>query len=615
MQSIAVNNLANNLDNKVIFLNNNLNSEVPQVEVVANIEQIETPTSEQPIDVAPAVKIPLKQKIKIFAIKVFKILKEKYCSESLVMGIDIRPNVIRVAISDEENGVWRVKNLYTKNIANTLNFENLEKNKNLYATALKQIISENKIKNKNVALAVPTSMAIIKNITMPLMSEENFKKATKINSFWQNLVQISDNLKDYSIFYRIARKLPASNEMEVLFVAAKTKDIKTYTDILNAAGLEVLVADISCFSLSNLAKLKDEVAADDKVHAIIKIGSDENFLQINDMGKPYIYDVFVPENEKMYVDEYIEHATFQTRFIAQVKHILTKHKESFGTEITEIEIISASPNISSFIDKMQEACEGVKISLSNLFEDIIFGKDVAQKLENNKFENQKNEWAIAIGLSTRKLKLFADKNDLNVSDKVNLAFDNQANTEKLKAKFISKIALSGLAIGFTILLLVLSIVFYAQYKIKVAEANKFNELNKIYIQKSADFKQITSDSATLMKLIKANESVGSNQDLLLTALKDLSGMIPDGVWLESVEFGKASEIKIIGRSLDEKNILKFSRLLDESSVIKNTYIDSMKITSAEAGSLSREFIIKGEIVRLNEAGAVVIKNEDAGGKK
>lgn len=583
------------ISNSVIILNNNLD-----INSNSEITPNETSTEAQ-------IKLTLKEKLKNFYSKTFKTLKDKYCSESLVMGIDIRPNVIRVAISDEEKGVWKVKHLFAKNVANTLNFENLEKNKNLYATAIKQIIIENKIKNKNVALSIPTSMAIVKSITMPLMSEENFKKATRINSFWQNLVQISDNLKDYSIFYKIARKLPESSEMEVLFVAAKTKDIKVYTDILNAAGLEVLVVDVSCFSLNNLSKLKDEQTHDEKIKTSIKIGSDENFLEINDKGKPYIYDIFVPENEKMYVDEYIEHATFQTRFIAQVKHILSKHKESFAIDISEIEIIASSPNINIFIDAISESLEGVKITQTNLFEDVTFSKNVLQKIEQ-----QKNEWAIAVGLSTRKLKLFNDKNDSEISDKVNLAFNNQDNTEKLKAKFISKIILSGLAAFCACLLVFLTLVFYTQYKIKVAQITKFNELNKIYIEKSANFKQITSDSGTLMKLVKANQTLGSNQDLLVTSLKDVSGLIPDGVWVQQLDFSfplkevgikddetkpKIMNIKITGKAFDEGNILKFSRNLDDSQIIKNTNIDSIKIIQSDEGGISREFIINGQIIR------------------
>ena len=43
--------------------------------------------------------------------------------------------------------------------------------------------------------------AIIRVVTAPLMNDEELKKAIDTNSLWENLVQLTDNLDDYSIFH------------------------------------------------------------------------------------------------------------------------------------------------------------------------------------------------------------------------------------------------------------------------------------------------------------------------------------------------------------------------------------------------------------------------------
>ena len=67
--------------------------------------------------------------------------------------------------------------------------------------------------------------AIIRVVTAPLMNDEELKKAIDTNSLWENLVQLTDNLDDYSIFHQVINRNSKDNTMDILFVASKLADI------------------------------------------------------------------------------------------------------------------------------------------------------------------------------------------------------------------------------------------------------------------------------------------------------------------------------------------------------------------------------------------------------
>ena len=41
------------------------------------------------------------------------------------------------------------------------------------------------------------------------------------DSLWENLVQLTDNLDDYSIFHQVISRDQTENTMDILFVASK----------------------------------------------------------------------------------------------------------------------------------------------------------------------------------------------------------------------------------------------------------------------------------------------------------------------------------------------------------------------------------------------------------
>ena len=142
-------------------------------------------------------------------------LKENFCSETEVVGVEVQPDAIRICQATNDGKKWNIDKLFSAETLKAHDYESLKKNKAVYSKSLKEAFKKNKISNKNVALSIPASLAIIRTISLPLMTRENLAKATKIQSFWQNLVQLSGDISDYSIFYKIVNESEEKKEMEI----------------------------------------------------------------------------------------------------------------------------------------------------------------------------------------------------------------------------------------------------------------------------------------------------------------------------------------------------------------------------------------------------------------
>ena len=76
---------------------------------------------------------------------------------------------------------------------------------------LKIALQRSKISTTNAAIAIPVTSAIIRVVTAPLMTNEELGTAIASDSLWENLVQLTDNLNDYSIFHQVINRNEKDN--------------------------------------------------------------------------------------------------------------------------------------------------------------------------------------------------------------------------------------------------------------------------------------------------------------------------------------------------------------------------------------------------------------------
>ena len=141
-----------------------------------------------------------------------KFIKERLGKSSAakgedVVGLDIATNEIRLAqITSNKSNQWVLEKFYIHKFDTIPEGSTVLENQDKVAEELKIALQKSKITTTNAAIAIPVTSAIIRVVTSPLMTDEELNNAVKTDSLWENLVQLTDNLEDYSIFHQVINR-------------------------------------------------------------------------------------------------------------------------------------------------------------------------------------------------------------------------------------------------------------------------------------------------------------------------------------------------------------------------------------------------------------------------
>ena len=142
-----------------------------------------------------------------------------------ILGVEITNKEIRLAqVSSNNSNQWILDKFYIHPTNLPEDVSVLDHLDDL-GSELQLAIQRSKITTTNAAIAIPVTSAIIRVVTSPLMTDVELQKAVETDSLWENLVQLTDNLADYSIFHQVINRNEKDNTMEILFVASKLSDI------------------------------------------------------------------------------------------------------------------------------------------------------------------------------------------------------------------------------------------------------------------------------------------------------------------------------------------------------------------------------------------------------
>ena len=245
-----------------------------------------------------------------------------------IVGVEITNKEIRLAqVSTNKSNQWVLDKFYAHPVdlpddANVL--DNGEK----LGAELTIALQKSKITTLNAAIAIPVTSAIIRVVTAPLMKEEELQKAIETNSLWENLVQLTDNLDDYSIFHQVINRNEKANTMDILFVASKLADINNYTSIIKQSNLNPVIIDVKCFALKSAVDQINQISnkTDDvNLTAVLEFGLDENYLMILYDNNPIITDIFLRGQDRKILlesQDVEEKEALVRRFLTQVKQLM-----------------------------------------------------------------------------------------------------------------------------------------------------------------------------------------------------------------------------------------------------------------------------------------------------
>ena len=509
-----------------------------------------------------------------------------------VVGVELTPEEIRLAqLTSNKSNQWVLEKFFVHKVEGMPEGGTVLDNPDLMGDQLQIALQKSKITTTNAAIAIPVTSAIIRVVTSPLMSDEELQKAIETDSLWENLVQLTDNLADYSIFHQVINRDDKANTMDILFVASKLSDINSYTSIIKKGGLNAVIIDVKCFALKSAVDQINQISGsieDANLTAILEFGLDENYVMILYENNPIITDIFIrgaDRNTLKLSDNQEEMDALVRRYTTQVKQAIQDFETKYEKRIRNLKIVSNLTNVDTYLESFRKNLVNTGF---NLFDPIKEIKVPAQLEENVNYQNR-SYFASVIGLAFRKLDVFGYFKFVTAVKNINLLPNRDNMIAQKKAKAYSNFAFKGV-IG------IVAVIYVALFGFAFWQINTLNQKLIGYDQVVTDHElKTTEKNIVAKKLGKINKSLDlsrsivSNKTSSFRVLAQVASSVPKRVKFNSVEYNGSDLVIIEGEAYSDQDILKLIDNLNGKKLIAQASLASMSLPSQEAGKI----IMKG----------------------
>ena len=504
-----------------------------------------------------------------------------------ILGVELANKEIRlVQVSSNKANQWVLDKLYIHPVEvsdDSTPIENADK----FSEELKLAIQKYKISSPNVAISIPVTSAIIRVVTAPLMNDEELGKAIETNSLWENLVQLTDNLEDYSIFHQVINRNQKDNTMDILFVASKLTDINSYTSIIKNAGLNPVIIDVKCFALKSAVDQSNQLTnrpEDANLTAVLEFGLDENYLMILYDNNPIITDIFIRGQDRKILQESQdaeEKEGLVRRYVTQVKQAIQDFETKYEKRIRNIKVVSDIESVEDYLASFRKSLMNVGFNTFDPTEGLKIPSQNQQILDN---KDNKSYLSTSIGLAFRKLDVFGYYKFVTAVKNINLLPDRSNVMKQKKMKAISGFAFKGVSAAVAaVYLLLFGLSFWNifSYNAKLEEYDKvLAEHSKIVTQK----KIVSKELGIINTSLKLSKSLSSNKELTYRILAQVASSVPNRVRFDKVEFKGTRNLTIQGVAASDQDILKFIDNLSKQKLVEQASLSSMRLPSSQAGT-------------------------------
>ena len=496
-----------------------------------------------------------------------------------ILGVEITNKEIRLAqVASNKANQWVLEKFYIHKVdlpEDSVVLENSEK----LGAELTIALQKSKIKTPNAAIAIPVTSAIIRVVTAPLMKDEELQKAIETNSLWENLVQLTDNLDDYSIFHQVINRNQKENTMDILFVASKLSDINSYTSIIKSSGLNPVIIDVKCFALKSAVDQINQIsqkAEDANLTAVLEFGLDENYLMILYDNNPIITDIFLRGQDRQILKSsqvQEEKEGLVRRFVTQVKQAVQDFETKYEKRIRNIKVVSDLENIEDYLSIFRTNLVNVGFKTF----DPIDGLKIPQQLDQSINLKNRSYLSTVIGLAFRKLDVFGYYKFVTAVKNINLLPNRKGMVKQKKMKAISNFAFKGFVggvVGIYLIMFALSFWNIHSYNKKLAN---YEKVKKTHALKKKENKAIGKELSLIETTLKLSNSLKSNKDLSYRILAQIAASVPKRVRFDKVDYNGKTKVTIQGVAASDQDILKFIKNLSGQKYIKQASLSSMKL--------------------------------------
>jgi len=187
----------------------------------------------------------------------------------LALGLDIGSSSVKLVQLKERKGGHQLLAFGLAKLPPEAIVDGALMNSAAVVQAIQDLVSEQKVKAREVAIGVRGHSVIIKKISLPRMTQDELDESIQ----WEAEQYIPFDVKDVNIDTQILTPAAdAAGQMDVLLVAAKKDMINDYTSVCAEAGLQATVVDVDAFAVQNAFEANYETTPGETV-VLINVGA------------------------------------------------------------------------------------------------------------------------------------------------------------------------------------------------------------------------------------------------------------------------------------------------------------------------------------------------------
>jgi type IV pilus assembly protein PilN len=513
-----------------------------------------------------------------------------------IVGVDFAFNEIRLAqITSDKSNQWILQKFYAHKFEGIPQDANVLDHPDKIADELKIALQKGKFDTASAAIAIPVTSAIIRVVTSPLMTDEELNNAVKTDSLWENLVQLTDNLDDYSIFHQVINRDTTGNTMDILFVASKLADINSYTDIVEKGGLNAVIIDVKCFALKSAVDQINQISGtieDSNLTAVLEFGLDENYVMILYENNPIITDIFIRGQDRKTLVESNnpeEMDALVRRYITQVKQAVQDFETKYEKRIRNLKVTSNLENVETYLASFRKNLVNTGFQLF----DPLDGVKVPAQFEESVNLQNRSHLSTVIGLAFRKLDVFGYFKFVTAVKNINLLPNRDTMMKQKRAKAFSNFAFKGIVGVVSIVYIVLFGLAFWQINSLNGKIADYDQVVQNHQTKSLEATKVAKELGQLKKALELSKSIKSNKKISFRVLAQIASAVPKRVKFLKLDYNGSNKIIIEGLASSDQDILKLISNLNNKKLISQASLASMLLPNSNSSSSNN---MKGFII-------------------
>jgi type IV pilus assembly protein PilM len=195
-----------------------------------------------------------------------------FAAKRQLVGLDIGSRAIKLVQIRELKGKYILQKFGIKPLEPEVIVDGTVMDAGRVIDAIKELIHEQGVKIKNVALSVSGHAVIVKKINLPQTPDDQMEAKVKEAAEQYIPFDINEVNLDWFVLNPAETTEDGQAQMAVLLVAAKKDKVNELTEIARGAGLIPKVLDVDAFAIENMHSINYEIKPEE-LTALVNIGA------------------------------------------------------------------------------------------------------------------------------------------------------------------------------------------------------------------------------------------------------------------------------------------------------------------------------------------------------